>query len=104
MSKENTGHLGADKIVIDRETWGNQELFEVICSRYFDLGNQGQYPPSWEVKGIGGNTSEQLLRLNQHLGPMGVVGYLEDSNPPVLTIAKLPQGRNVMQTWHQGLL
>jgi len=104
MSKEETGHLGVDKIVIDRETWGNQELFEVICSRYFDLGNQGQYPPSWEVEGIGGETSEQLLRLNRHLGPMGVVGYLEDSNPPVLTIAKLPQGRNVMQTWHQGLL
>ena len=94
-----------DLIVLDKETWGNHELFEVICSRYFELGNQGAFPSSWEVVGIGGKgTSEQLLRLNDHLYPMGVVGSLEDTNPPTLTISKLPLGNDVLQKWHQGLI
>tara|TARA_B100000686_G_scaffold248739_1_gene258592 strand:+ start:1667 stop:4018 length:2352 start_codon:yes stop_codon:yes gene_type:complete len=80
-------------------------LFEVICSRYFDLGNEGPYPPSWEVRGADGeDVSRQLLSLNKHLSSMGMVGSLEESNPPILAISKLPPGRDVMHGWQQGLL
>ncbi len=80
-------------------------MFEVICSRYFELGNEGSYPPSWEVRGADGeDVSEQLLRLNRHLSSMGMVGSLEGSNPPVLAISRLPPGRDVMHGWQQGLL
>ncbi len=77
----------------------------MICSRYFDLGNEGPYPISWEVRGTEGeNVSQQLLGLNKHLGMMGMVGSLDESNPPILAISKLPQGRDVMQGWQQVLL
>ncbi|MBF92963.1 MAG: hypothetical protein CMB78_04235 [Euryarchaeota archaeon] len=94
-----------DKIVIDTETWGARELFEVICSRYFELGNEGAYPPSWEVDGVDGqDVSSQLTKLNQHIESMGMVGSLDESNPPVLSISKLPPSRDVMAPWQQMLL
>ena len=94
-----------EKILIDTETWGARELFEVICSRYFELGNEGAYPPSWEVNGIGSHdVSEQLIKLNKHIEAMGMVGSLGESNPPVLSISKLPPSRDVMVAWQQTLL
>ena len=29
-----------ESILIDAETWGQRELLEEICSRYFIIGNQ----------------------------------------------------------------
>ena len=94
-----------ESIVVDSETWGAMELFEVISSRYFDLGNEGPMPPSWEVNGKDGRPpGEQLVVLNRHLAPMGMVGTLEDSNPPVLSISRLPSGQVVLRNWQQALV
>jgi len=87
-----------EEILIDSETWGTRELLEVIASRFFDLGSEGAYPNSWEVRGKDDlQVGEQLLQLNMHLGPMGLVGSLEDSNPPVMTISRVPLGSSVMR-------
>ena len=43
-----------EEILVDSETWGTRELLEVIASRFFDLGNEGAYPNSWEVVGKDG--------------------------------------------------
>ncbi|MDG1540191.1 MAG: hypothetical protein P8Q46_01380 [Candidatus Thalassarchaeaceae archaeon] len=87
-----------EEILIDSETWGTRELLEVIASRFFDLGSEGAYPNSWEVRGKDDlGVGEQLLQLNRHLEPMGLVGSLEDSNPPVMTISRAPLGSSVMR-------
>ena len=60
-----------EEILVDSVTWGTRELLEVIASRFFDLGNEGAYPNSWEVSGKDDlGVGEQLLRLNSHLEPM----------------------------------
>ena len=87
-----------EEILVDSETWGTRELLEVIASRFFDLGSEGAYPNSWEVRGKDDmGVGEQLLQLNTHLEPMGLVGSLEDSNPPVMTISRAPLGSSVMR-------
>ena len=92
-------------IVIDTETWGARELYEVISSRYFVLGNEGAISASWEVRGLDGkSTSDQLVRLNRHLEPLGMVGILGDSNPPVLSIAHYPSSQSVLRTWQQVIV
>ena len=91
-----------EEILVDSETWGTRELLEVIASRFFDLGNEGAYPNSWEVQGkdeLG--VGEQLLQLNNHLEPMGLVGSLENTNPPVMTIARAPSGSSVIGGFQQ---
>ena len=94
-----------EEILVDNETWGTRELLEVITSRFFDLGSEGAYPNSWEVQGIDGReVGEQLLQLNVHLGPMGLIGSLEDSNPPVMTISRMPSGSSVMEGYQQVVL
>ena len=57
--------------LIDTETWGTRELLEVISSRFFELGTEGSYPNSWEVRGLDGkDVSKQLEELNSHLDTM----------------------------------
>lgn len=95
----------AEEILVDSETWGTRELLEVIASRFFDLGNEGAYPNSWEVQGKDDlGVGEQLLELNIHLEPMGLVGSLEDSNPPIMTISRAPMGSSVMRGHQQVAL
>ena len=94
-----------NEILIDTETWGTRELLEVIASRFFELGNEGSYPNSWEVRGLDGkDVSNQLKELNSHLDTMGLVGSLEDTNPPVLIISRIPQGSNVMGNYQSLLM
>ena len=94
-----------EEILVDSETWGTRELLEVIASRFFDLGNEGAYPNSWEVVGKdGAEAGEQLLQLNRHLEPMGLVGSLENSNPPVMTISRVPVRSSVMEGYQQASL
>jgi len=94
-----------EEILVDSETWGTRELLEVIASRFFDLGSEGAYPNSWEVRGKDDmGVGEQLLQLNTHLEPMGLVGSLEDSNPPVMTISRAPLGSSVMRGSQQVAL
>ena len=39
-----------NSIIIDKETWNQNELLETICSRYFIIGNQSSIGNiSWEV-------------------------------------------------------
>ena len=94
-----------EEILIDTETWGIRELLEVIASRFFELGNEGSYPNSWEVRGLDGrDVSNQLEELNSHLDTMGLVGSLEETNPPVLIISRIPQGSNVMGNYQSLLM
>ena len=94
-----------EEILIDSETWGIGELLEVIASRYFDLGSEGGHPNSWEVRGLrGSDVGRQLKQLNIHLEPMGLVGSLESSNPPLMTISRSPSGSSVMEGYQQVTL
>ena len=94
-----------EEILIDTETWGTRELLEIISSRFFELGNEGSYPNSWEVRGLDGkDVSKQLEELNSHIDTMGLVGSLEETNPPVLIISRIPQGSNVMGNYQSLLM
>ena len=94
-----------EKILIDTETWGTSELLEVIASRFFELGSEGGHPNSWEVRGLDGKeVGHQLEQLNIHLDSMGLVGSLEDTNPPILTVSRLPPGSNVMESYQGALM
>ena len=76
-----------EEIVIDTETWGTRELLEVIASRFFELGNEGSYPNSWEVRGLDGkDVSNQLEELNLHLDTMGSVSYTHLTLPTILRV------------------
>ncbi|HJM24031.1 MAG TPA: hypothetical protein QF821_00075 [Candidatus Thalassarchaeaceae archaeon] len=93
------------EILVDTETWGTRELLEVIASRFFELGNEGAYPNSWEVRGIDDQeVGQQLLQINMHLEPMGLIGSLEESNPPILTITRIPSGSSVLESYQQLLI
>ncbi len=94
-----------EEILLDSETWTISELLEVIASRYFVLGSEGGRPNSWEVSGFeGSEVGVQLEKLNSHLEPMGLVGSLELSNPPVMTISRSPSGSSVMGGYQQLFL
>ena len=64
-----------DSIVIDTETWGQRELLEEICSRYFVIGNQsGLSEISWEINSRDGeDVSTVLVDLNSHLKPLSLI-------------------------------
>jgi len=92
-------------ILIDKETWGIQELCEVVASRYFLLGMDGPIPASWEVAGIDGkDVSEQLHLMNDHIEELGLIGSLEASNPPILSISRYPSGQSILKGWQHGFV
>ena len=94
-----------ESILIDKETWGIQELCEVVASRYFLLGMDGPIPASWEVEGLDGKeVSKQLAAMNEHIGKLGLIGSLEASNPPVLSISRYPSGQSIMKGWQHGFV
>jgi hypothetical protein len=94
-----------EEILVDTETWGTRELLEVIASRFFELGSEGAYPNSWEVRAEDSRkVGEQLIQLNLHLDPMGLIGSLEDSNPPVMSISRVPSESSVMRGHQQIVL
>ena len=96
---ETTIHL------LDTETWGDRELLEVICSRYFLLGGQGVSELSWEVNGRDGiDPSECLVSLNRHLKSLSLIAVLDEGNPPIMSIGSLPTQPVVMPSWQQSLV
>ena len=96
---ETTTHL------LDTETWGDIELLEVICSRYFLLGGQGLSELSWEVNGRDGrDPSECLLSLNRHLTSLSMIAVLDEGDPPVMSVGSLPTQPVVMPSWQQSLV
>ena len=91
--------------LLDTETWGDIELLEVICSRYFLLGGQGLSELSWEVNGRDGrDPSECLLSLNRHLKSLSMIAVLDEGDPPVMSVGSLPTQPVVMPSWQQSLV
>ena len=91
--------------LLDTETWGQQELLEVICSRYFVLGSQGLAEYSWEVNGREGRSPSASLRsLNRHLKDLSLIAVLDEGDPPLLSVGGLPSQVMVMPAWQQALV
>ena len=89
-------------LILDSETWGNQELYEVISSRYFILGIESTKIASWEVKGANGlDSSNSLILLNKHLESMGLIGTLSQDSIPILSIIALPPSTDILKKWQQ---
>jgi len=96
---ETTTHL------LDTETWGDRELLEVICSRYFLLGGQGVSELSWEVNGRDGqDPSECLVSLNRHLKSLSLIAVLDEGDPPIMSVGSIPSQPVVMPSWQQSLV
>ena len=93
-------------IVIDVETWGQRELIEEICSRYFLIGNQsGLSDFSWEINSRdGGDISTSLNKLNIHLKSLSLIGLLDEGNPPILSIIRYPVDPVNVPFWQQSLI
>jgi len=91
--------------LLDTETWDQNELLEVICSRYFVLGSQGLSEYSWEVNGREGRSPSACLRsLNRHLKDLSLIAVLDEGNPPLLSVGSLPVQAMVMPAWQQVLV
>ena len=91
--------------LLDTETWEQQELLEVICSRYFVLGSQGLAEYSWEVNGREGRSPSASLRsLNRHLKDLSLIAVLDEGDPPLLSVGGLPSQVMVMPAWQQALV
>ena len=91
--------------LLDTETWGQHELLEVICSRYFVLGSQGLAEYSWEVNGREGRSPSASLRsLNRHLKDLSLIAVLDEGDPPLLSVGGLPSQVMVMPAWQQALV
>ena len=91
--------------LLDTETWGQHELLEVICSRYFVLGSQGLAEYSWEVNGRDGRSPSASLRsLNRHLKDLSLIAVLDEGDPPLLSVGGLPSQVMVMPAWQQALV
>ena len=95
-----------ESIVIDVETWGQRELIEEICSRYFIIGNQsGLNDFSWEINSRdGGDISTTLNKLNTHLKSLSLIGLLDEGNPPILSIIRYPVDPVNVPFWQQSLI
>jgi hypothetical protein len=93
-------------IVVDVETWGQRELIEEICSRYFVIGNQsGLSDFSWEINSRdGGDISTNLNELNIHLKQLSLIGLLDEGNPPTLSIIRYPVDPVNVPFWQQSLI
>ena len=93
-------------IVVDVETWGQRELIEEICSRYFLIGNQsGLSDFSWEINSRdGGDISTSLNKLNIHLKSLSLIGLLDEGNPPILSIIRYPVDPVNVPFWQQSLI
>ena len=101
ISSEDLNLDSRDNIIIDKKIWESKDLFEVIISRYFLMGEEGINTASWEVSGKDGkNPSEQLMKLNKHLKKMSLMGILEENNPPILRITNYPTGEITLKNWH----
>ena len=95
----------AETHLLDTETWGQHELLEVICSRYFVLGSQGLAEYSWEVNGREGRSPSACLRsLNRHLKNLSLIAVLDEGDPPLLSVGSLPVQAMVMPAWQQALV
>ena len=95
----------AETHLLDTETWGQHELLEVICSRYFVLGSQGLAEYSWEVNGREGRSPSACLRsLNRHLKELSLIAVLDEGDPPLLSVGSLPMQAMVMPAWQQALV
>ncbi|MCH1524066.1 MAG: hypothetical protein L7S41_02835 [Candidatus Thalassarchaeaceae archaeon] len=95
-----------NSIIIDKETWNQNELLETICSRYFIIGNQSSIGNiSWEVNSRNHeNISSSLKHLNKHLKPLSLLGLLDEGNPPTLTIIRYPVDPVNVPIWQQVLI
>tara|TARA_Y100000996_G_scaffold400434_1_gene370420 strand:+ start:6203 stop:8629 length:2427 start_codon:yes stop_codon:yes gene_type:complete len=95
-----------ESIVIDTETWGQRELLEEICSRYFVIGNQsGLSEISWEINSRDGeDVSTVLVDLNSHLKPLSLIALLDEGNPPILSITRFPVDPVNVPSWQQSLI
>lgn len=93
-------------IIIDKETWNQNELLETICSRYFIIGNQSSIGNiSWEVNSRNHeDISSSLKHLNKHLKPLSLLGLLDEGNPPTLTIIRYPVDPVNVPIWQQVLI
>ena len=93
-------------IIIDKETWNQNELLETICSRYFIIGNQSSIGNiSWEVNSRNHeNITSSLKHLNKHLKPLSLLGLLDEGNPPTLTIIRYPVDPVNVPIWQQVLI
>ena len=93
-------------IVIDNETWNQNEFLETICSRYFIVGNQSSIGNmSWEINSHNDeDISSSLIRLNRHLKPLSLIGLLDEENPPNLTITRYPVDPVYVPFWQQILI
>lgn len=93
-------------IVIDKETWNQNEFLETICSRYFVIGNQSSIGDiSWEINSRDDeNISSSLRRLNKHLKPLSLLGLLDEGNPPTLAIIRYPVDPVNVPFWQQLLI
>ena len=95
-----------ESILIDAETWGQRELLEEICSRYFIIGNQsGLSEISWEINSRDeSDVSTVLEELNVHLKPLSLIGLLDEGNPPILSIIRYPVDPVNVPPWQQSLI
>ena len=89
-------------ISLDTETWSNQELTQVIASRYFVLGQETNQHCSWEISYVSEiDAANSLSLLNNHLESLGLIGVLSNDDLPVLTIITLPSSSSVSSRWQQ---
>ena len=92
-------------ISIDTETWGNQELTQVIASRYFILGQETNQQSSWEISYLSEiDAANSLSLLNNHIESLGLIGVLSNDIIPVLSIIPLPSSSSVSSRWQQILI
>ena len=93
-------------IVIDKETWNQNEFLETICNRYFIIGNQSSIGNiSWEINSRNDeDISSSLVLLNKHLKPLSLIGLLDEGNPPTLTITRYPVDPVYVPFWQQILI
>jgi hypothetical protein len=95
-----------NSIIIDKETWNQNELLETICSRFFIIGNQSSIGNiSWEINSRDGEDIDSCLKhLNKHLKPLSLLGLLDEGNPPTLTIIRYPVDPVNVPIWQQVLI
>ena len=87
-------------IAIHKREWSRTESIERIASRFFIIGEESTGRYSWVVEARSGfSNNDAITDLNEELAELGLIGTLNNADPPTLSIVERSYGSGILPNW-----